>query len=143
MTYRNGNYEGHGYDLWMTPASILQELEEEFGELFDPCPAEWDGKIDGLEIHWPHSKVCFVNPPYSDMVNWVEKCHDEWVKGATVILLIPPRTCTRYWHDYINDNATIRFIKGRVRFIDGRNPTAKPKPAPFPSILAIFEQVSQ
>ena len=36
--YRNGAYEGHGYDDWMTPDHILDELTQEFGEMFDPCP---------------------------------------------------------------------------------------------------------
>lgn len=136
MTYRNGQYEGNGYDLWQTPQDMLEELNKEFGEVFDPCPANYDGSFDGLEIEW--KKVNFVNPPYSKMKEWIAKCHEEWKKGKTVILLIPPRTCTSYWHKYIEGNAEVRFIKGRVRFIDGRNPTAKPKPAPFPSVWVIF-----
>tara|TARA_R100000734_G_C3304859_1_gene95363 strand:+ start:548 stop:1009 length:462 start_codon:yes stop_codon:yes gene_type:complete len=137
MTFRNGQFEGHGYDLWRTPSYIIQDLWEEFGlSMFDPCPSDYDGSFDGLEIEW--GKVNFVNPPYSKMKEWIAKCHEEWKKGKTVILLIPPRTCTSYWHEYIEGNAEIRFIKGRVRFIDGRNPNAKPKPAPFPSVLVIF-----
>lgn len=136
MSYRNGQYEGHGYDLWQTPQDMLDEVIKEFGEVFDPCPANYDGSFDGLEIEW--GEVNFVNPPYSKMKEWIAKCYEEWKKGKTVILLIPPRTCTSYWHQYIEGNAEVRFIKGRVRFIDGRNPQAKPKPAPFPSVWAIF-----
>ena len=90
MTYRNGNYESSGLDNWMTPRHIIDELENEFGELFDPCPAYHDGSFDGLEISWPRDKVCFVNPPYSEMKDWVKKCHEEWSKGSEVLLLIPP-----------------------------------------------------
>ena len=68
MTYRNGNYESSGLDNWMTPRHIIEELENEFGELFDPCPAYHDGSFDGLQISWPRDKVCFVNPPSLDDV---------------------------------------------------------------------------
>ena len=83
MTYRNGNYESSGLDNWMTPRHIIDELENEFGELFDPCPAYHDGSFNGLEISWPRDKVCFVNPPYSEMKDWVKKCHDERVQGVS------------------------------------------------------------
>ncbi len=136
MTFRNGAYESKGFDNWMTPQHIIDELENEFGELYDPCPKNHDFSFDGLEITWSKDKVCFVNPPYSQIKEWVKKCYDEWVTGSTIILLIPARTCTRYFHDYINNNSEIRFIKGRVKFVhpDGRHS----KPAPFPSILCIF-----
>ena len=134
--YRNGQYEGHGYDLWQTPPHIIQELTEEFGLMFDPCPANYDGSFDGLEIEW--GSVNFVNPPYRDMKEWVKKCEEEWLKGKTVILLIPPRTCASYFHDHIYLKAELRFIRGRLKFIDGRNPEAKAKAAPFPSMLCVF-----
>ena len=134
--FRNGAYEGHGYDDWMTPDHILDELTQEFGEMFDPCPKNWDRVTDGLSIEW--GKINFVNPPYGDMKAWVKKCHDEWLKGKTVILLIPPRTCSSYFHDWIYQKAELRFIRGRLKFIDGRNPNKKPTGAPFPSMLCIF-----
>jgi|TARA_R110000744_G_scaffold9550_4_gene30441 hypothetical protein len=136
MAYRNGQYEAHGYDLWQTPPDITEELTAEFGEMFDPCPADYDGSFDGLSIPW--KAVNFVNPPYGDMKAWVKKCHDEWLLGKTVILLIPPRTCSTYFHQWIYQKAELRFIKGRVKFIDGRNPEAKPSGAPFPSMLCVF-----
>lgn len=132
--YRNGSYEKSGNDLWGTPKHMIKELEEEFGELFDPCPPFHS--FDGLSISWHREKVCFVNPPYSEMALWVEKAYNEWKLGSTIILLIPPRTDTRYFHDYINLNAEIRFIKGRVKFI--HPDTGEGKAAPFPSIYVIF-----
>ena len=135
--YRNGQYEGHGYDLWTTPPHIIEELREEFGPMFDPCPENWDESFNGLEIEW--KKVNFVNPPYSQMVDWIKKSHEEWKKGKTVILLIPPRTDTRYFHDYVNGNAEVRFIKGRLKFGNPSKVGYKPTGAPFPSILCVFK----
>lgn len=137
MSYRNGQYEGHGYDLWTTPPHIIAGLTAEFGPMFDPCPVDYDGSFDGLEIEW--DSVNFVNPPYSQMTDWIRKSHEEWKKGKTVILLIPPRTDTRYFHDYINGNAEVRFIKGRLKFGNPSDPDYKPTGAPFPSILCVFK----
>ena len=138
MTFRNGSYEAKGFDDWMTPPEIIESVESEFGEIFDPCPAYHDFSFDGLSITWSRDKTCFVNPPYSRIRDWVEKCYQEWLNGSEVVLLIPARTDTRYFHDFINDNAEVRFIKGRVKFV---HPTIeKTKAAPFPSIFCIFRR---
>ena len=134
MTYRNGQYESSGFDNWMTPANFLDEITEEFGDYYDPCPR--NPTEDGLSIDWPTNKAVFVNPPYSEIARWCEKCREQFDRGCTVLLLIPPRTDTRYFHDYIVDIAEVRFIKGRLKFVhpDG----GKDKSAPFPSILCIM-----
>ena len=136
MVYRNGNYEKSGNDLCMTPNNILEDIKKEFGDYFDPCPRNYDGSFDGLNIEW--GNVNFVNPPYSQLKDWIKKCHEEWLKNKTVILLIPPRTCTSYFHDYIYGKAELRFFRGRLKFL---NPdTGQPmKAAPFPSMLCIFK----
>jgi len=58
-------------------------------------------------------------------------------------MLIPSRTDTRWFHDYILGKAEIRFIKGRLKFIDldykGKEEDRKLSPAPFPSMLVIFK----
>ena len=46
-----------------TPDWLLAEVEEKWGELFDPCPNGF--KIDGLSIDWPLNKTAYVNPPYT------------------------------------------------------------------------------
>lgn len=76
----------------------------------------------------------FCNPPYGRVLyKWVEKCYREGCKdGTIVVLLIPARTDTTYFHDFIMNRAEIRFIKGRLKFGGGKDP------APFPSMLAIF-----
>ena len=137
MTFRNGSYESKGFDDWMTPPELLNKLKEEFGELYDPCPANHDFSFDGLDIAWSKELVCFVNPPYSQIALWVEKCYTEWLAGSKIILLIPARTDTRYFHNFINDNAKVRFIKGRLKFVHPEGLASKS--APFPSILCIYE----
>jgi len=141
MAYRNGQYEASGNDLCMTPPSLIRIIEREFGDVyggyFDPCPANWDGEVDGLEIDWPLDVLSFVNPPYSNLAAWAKKCREQAERGCTVVLLIPPRTCTTYFHDYIYESAELRFIRGRVKFHDPQTGKAM-KTAPFPSMLCIW-----
>ena len=55
-----------------------------------------------------------------------------------VVLLIPSRTDTMYFHDNIYESADLYFIKGRVKFIHPDEPEGKRTPAPFPSMLCVW-----
>lgn len=91
-------------------------------------------------------EVVFCNPPYSKKGNqdaWVKKCYTESLKpNTTVVALIPARTDTSRFHDYILGKAEIRFIRGRLVFeVDGKpliGKNGKPQPAPFPSMICIW-----
>ena len=136
--FRNGVPESSGSDLWMTPPHILNALEERYGPLFDPCPANWDGEIDGLEIDWPTDQVCFVNPPFSNLAVWAEKVWDQIHHfGVEVVMLMPARTDTRYFHDFICNDAELEFFKGRIRFINPKDGLPGDA-APFPTMLCHF-----
>lgn len=127
-------------DEWSTPKDLFDRLNEEFHFDLDPCATD-DNHLcsnyytihdNGLQKNWGGCRV-FCNPPYSDIKTWVKKCHDEGCKDHTlVVLLIPSRTDTKYFHDFIKDRSEIRFIKGRLRF--GHSD----QNAPFPSMLVIF-----
>lgn len=49
-------------------------------------------------------------------------------------MLIPARTDTKAFHQYIYGKAEIRFVKGRIKFGDSKNS------APFPSMIVIFRE---
>lgn len=75
----------------------------------------------------------FCNPPYSQIAKWVKKAWEESTKPNTVVvMLIPARTDTRYFHEYIQHRSEVRFIKGRLRF------SGATENAPFPSMVVIF-----
>jgi site-specific DNA-methyltransferase (adenine-specific) len=76
-----------------------------------------------------------MNPPYGrEIGKWIEKAYVESLGGATVVCLIPARTDTKYWHEFIFPHANeIRFIKGRLKFGNSKNS------APFPSALVVFK----
>ena len=114
---------------WRTPESIYSNLNEEFEFDFDPCPI--NPKMDGLYIEW--GQLYFCNPPYKEISKWIQKGYEEFLNGKTVVFLIPSRTDTRWWHDYIMNATEMRFIKGRIRF---QGATAN---APFPSCIVVFK----
>jgi len=125
-------------DKWMTPPEVYDPLHAEFAFNFDPCPIDWQpGHADGLSIEWGTST--FVNPPYSATAKWIEKAAIEQAKGKTIVMLINAVTDTIAFHKYIYNkpNVEIRFIKGRIRFI---NPAEPEKRAPNvkASMLVIF-----
>ena len=129
-------------DLWATPQDFFDKLNEEFDFNLDPCANSDNAKCkkyftlddDGLEQSW-EGFVVFCNPPYGKNINkWVKKCYNESKKPNTkVVLLIPARTDTKYFHEYIYRKVSeIRFIKGRLKFGNSKNS------APFPSMVVVF-----
>jgi hypothetical protein len=125
---------------WGTPDRIMTKYKD----WIDPCPfprADWDA----LTIDWndlrddDSSPGFFVNPPYSNIGAWAKKCYQEAeATGLPVHLLIPARTDTRYFHDWILPFAEIEFIKGRLRFISLDDQSTETSNAPFPSIIAKY-----
>ena len=72
------------------------------------------------------------DPPYGrDIGKWMRKAWESAQEGATVVCLVPARTCSRWWHDYAA-KGDVLFLRGRLRFGDGENS------APFPSALVVF-----
>jgi len=125
-------------DSWSTPKALYDDLNKEFSfDAYDPCPLNDDPDKDGLSEEW--ATVTFCNPPYSQLkstkkkLGWVDKAHQECQKGKTVVLLIPSRTDTQWFHDIILEHDyEVRFLKGRLKFGDSK--TA----APFPSMVVVM-----
>ena len=125
-------------DKWATPPEVYDPLNAEFKFNYDPCPISWKpGDADGLETDWGDCTFC--NPPYSLAAKFIEKAHDEWRKGKTVVMLLNVITDTVAFHDYIYNRAELRFIKGRVKFINPAEPE-KRVGAPRGSMLCIFRK---
>ena len=127
-------------DEWTTPDDFFKELDKEFNFNLDAAASDENHKCsnyftmqqDGLTQNWGGCRV-FINPPYSQIDKWVAKAFYETKQDNTlVVMLIPSRTDTRYFHNYIYGRTEIRFVKGRLKFGDGKNI------APFPSMLVIF-----
>lgn len=128
-------------DDWATPQDFFDQLDEEFHFTLDPCADVQNHKCDqfytreqnGLSKDWG-GNVVFCNPPYGrEIGTWVKYSYEQSKKkDTTVVMLIPSRTDTRWFHSYIYGKAEIRFVKGRLKF--GGATTG----APFPSMIVIF-----
>lgn len=127
---------------WATPQAFFDALNTEFHFDLDPCATPENAKCeryftvetDGLKKNWGGARV-FCNPPYGrEIGKWVKKCWEESRKPDTlVVMLIPARTDTAFFHDYIYGKAReIRFIRGRLHFNES------PQGAPFPSMVVVF-----
>lgn len=129
-------------DLWSTPQDFYDRLNDEFTFTLDPCTDGMNAKCeryftkddDGLTQEWaPHTT--FMNPPYGRVIgDWIRKAYEESEKGATVVCLIPARTDTRYWHDYVMKADEIRLVRGRLKFGGSKGN------APFPSAVVVFRK---
>ena len=124
---------------WATPQALFDELDQEFQFTLDPSATPENAKCkrfytiedDGLSKDWSGETV-FCNPPYGrEIGKWVEKAA---TSNALTVMLIPARTDTTYFHDYIykKDGVEVRFIRGRVKFGDSKTG------APFPSMIVVF-----
>ena len=121
---------------WETPQDLFDELNKEFSFDIDVCALPENAKCekfftpenDGLQKKW--GGTCWCNPPYGRKIGeWVKKASES---NATVVMLLPARTDTKWFHEYIYKKAEIRFIKGRLKFGDSKNA------APFPSMIVIL-----
>lgn len=127
-------------DQWATPQAFFNEWHALFNFTLDVCADAQNAKCEryfdlstnGLKQDWS-LEVCWMNPPYGrEIGQWVKKAYSESLYGATVVCLLPARTDTAWWHDYVLPFAKVTFIRGRLKFGTATNS------APFPSAVAVF-----
>lgn len=124
---------------WETPQSLFDQLNEKYHFTLDVCASHENKKCeryfskdqDGLKQAW--SGVCWCKPPYGRKIaEWIEKA----VKSnATVVMLLPARTDTKWFHEWVLPYGEITFLRGRLKF----NEKTNKNPAPFPSMIVVFK----
>lgn len=132
---------------WRTPADVVELLHVlwEGGPDLDPCAAPdhahslakvnlvgpAGSEADGLARPW--TGRVFVNPPFGELSEWMSKAVAEHeLHGAEVVVLLPARTDTRYWHDLVVKADAVCFWRGRMTFVGAA------AGAPFPTALVYF-----
>jgi len=127
---------------WETPQPFFDGLDAEFGFTLDAaataenakCERFYTEEDDALKQRW-HG-VVWCNPPYGRVIgHFVKKGWEEGDRGATVVMLIPARTDTRYWHDYVMRAAEVRLVRGRLHFRQSGRERGR---ATFPSAVVVF-----
>jgi phage N-6-adenine-methyltransferase len=130
---------------WATPRKLFASLDAEFGFSLDVaaddinhcCQGYFTAVEDGLKQDWGNRDMLVQSAHSRRIREWVAKAYNAAQRGATVVCLIPARTCTSWWHDYCL-KGEIRYIRGRLTFNDD-----KKKRAPSPSAVVIFRLQSQ
>jgi phage N-6-adenine-methyltransferase len=141
MSRMNGGLLSSDRGDWETPQAFFDIVDREFGFTLDAAASECNAKApqfyteadDGLSRPW--TGVVWCNPPYGRGIDqWIKKGYESAQAGALVVMLIPARTDTTYWHTYVMRAAEIRLLRGRLVFGSGE---ARAN-APFPSALIVF-----
>jgi phage N-6-adenine-methyltransferase len=127
-------------DMWATPQWLFDALNSHYQFRLDVCALPENAKCknyfspeqDGLKQEW--EGICWMNPPYGkEIIKWVRKAYESSLEGAIVVALLPARTDTAWFWDYVYNKAMIEFIRGRLKFGDGKGA------APFPSMIAVWD----
>lgn len=127
---------------WETPQDFFDKFDAVHKFTLDVCATPDNAKCvryftketDGLSQHWIGS--CWMNPPYGRAIGkWVKKAYESSQGGALVVALLPARTDTKWFHDWIyqKNGVNIEFIKGRLKFGGHKGN------APFPSMVVTFQ----
>lgn len=127
-------------DNWATPDYVLSYLKKKYNvkdSFFDPCPLyAFDEGRNSLTEDWNSEKNIYINPPYSDIVSFVNKAietHKENKGEQTIIFLIPARTDTKYFEKLFDYGCEFEFITGRLKFGESEGS------APFPSVIVVLK----
>ena len=101
------------------------------------CKKFFSKKDDALSLDWPSGSSLYVNFPYGRIVaKWFEKGWDAARRGSTVVYLVPCRTDTRVFHEWML-RGFIFMIKGRLSFLYNNNVLDA---APFPSAIVVYNK---
>ena len=126
---------------WTTPRDLFDELDAEFHFDLDAastdanalCTRHYTKESDGLAQEWRGS--VWLNPPYGrEIGKWMQKAAES-NRGGVTVCLVPARTDTAWWHDWVVGKATeVRFIRGRLKFGESG------QGAPFPSAIVVYDK---
>lgn len=130
---------------WATPQDFFDRLNHVYEFQLDAsasaknakCSKFYTLKDNGLEQDWHPYKRIWLNPPYGRTIgHWIRKAWEESLKGCLVVCLVPARTDTKWWQEWVEGKAQVTFIPGRLRYINTLQ--NKIGNAPFPSALVIY-----
>lgn len=134
---------------WWTPRDLVSVLMKEFDFTLDAaasaentvCDQFISQEQDGLKTPWAAARV-WCNPPYGKAFNsflpdWVKRGYEQHREQQnTVVMLLPAYTDPKYWSEYVMKAHEIRFLKGRLQFLDHGETKMS---ARFPSVIVVWK----
>jgi phage N-6-adenine-methyltransferase len=136
-----------GHDNWGTPPEFFNICNEEFNYELDAaaskentlCPRYIDEQMNALVTPWD-AKSVWCNPPYSMLPAFIKRGYEQHVEHKNLVtVLVPAYTDPKYWSDYVMKAHEIRFLKGRLQYLENGK---KKQSARFPSVLIVFKWIS-
>ncbi len=138
-----------------TPPDLLDLIRQlhRRGIGLDPCSNQWSmvkarttytEEENGLSRSWRNQGLVFVNPPHSTSPNniepWMEKAYEQFIRypldrhtDDVLVLLVPAKTDTRWFHRVVVLMAARCFLKGRPNY--WHHGQVLPGPGKFASML--------
>ena len=140
-----------GKDDWETPDDLFTTYDNLYHFVLDAAANHTNHKCpryfgpggeseDALSVKWPLEEGnIWLNPPYSKGLQekFVRKAicarADLGIDpaGGQVVMLLPSRTDTKLFHEWLVPHCDITFLKGRLKF------KGAAQGAPFPSLIAV------
>lgn len=117
---------------WETPIELFEIINRRYNIDFDlaanksntKCSEFFSKEDDALTKSWRGR--CWLNPPYGGKMDnalseWIKKSFNESLhEDCMVVMLVPARTNTNWWHDYCMKANEILFIRGRPKFVGAK-----------------------
>ena len=95
----------HNSDHWATP-KVLYDKFMSLG-FIDPCPLHCE--VDNLGKPYKNQRL-FINPPFSQLSKWIDYIIDLYHSGNEILLLMPARTDTKYFHKLLQRTNLIIYF---------------------------------
>lgn len=125
--YHGSNTSENIRDLWQTPQKVFDNLNKEFEFVGDVAADHYNALTDdyftetdsAFDNEW--FKVNWCNPPYSNVMPWVNKAKIEHEKGKTIVMLVPADTSVKWFKEAYRSCNEVRFISGRLAFVNAES----------------------
>lgn len=138
-------------DEWATPVDVFAPLNAEFGFTVDAAAAGWNTKLprywakgdDGLRQPWWNERI-WLNPPYSNIGEWLERAC-EHAHYDVLVALVPCSPDRHWWHDSVEGFAEVRLLtrstlrSGRIHFVKEDGTSGR---APFASAILVYRKAA-
>lgn len=126
-------YGGERRQSWATPSAFFAPLHEEFSFTLDGASEPGNGLLSRAStaetpLSW-HGERVFCNPPWSNIRPFVELA----ATAELAVLLVPARTCARWFHRALDLGATVRYFKPKPKFVGAKHVS------PVDCVLLVFD----
>ncbi len=118
---------GESHQNYETPEDFLSAVHARYGKpVWDlaasnhnaKAPFFWTEEQNSLAQDWGEAGgLKWINPPFSHIEPWAQKCHETSMAHNTEILLLVPASVGSNWfRDWVHGKAYVNFLNGRLTF---------------------------